>query len=59
MSDVTVEAVKSTLASNKKTPAVMVEALKELNIATSNMSIDEYKKRSIGTFIELVMGDKM
>jgi len=59
MSDVTAESIKSTLASNKKTPAVMVKTLKDLNIATSNMSIDEYKKRSIGTFIELVMGDRM
>ena len=59
MSDVTAESIKSILASNKKTPAVMLKTLRELNIATSNMSIDEYKKRSIGTFIELVMVDKI
>jgi hypothetical protein len=59
MSDVTAESIKSILASNKKTPAVMLKALRDLNIATSNMSIDEYKKRSIGTFIELVIVDKI
>ena len=59
MSEVNADSVKSTLASNKKTPVVMAKTLKELKITTANMSIDEYKKRSIGVFIELVMGDRI
>jgi hypothetical protein len=59
MSEVNASSVKSTLASNKKTPVAMAKTLKELKITTTNMSIDEYKKRSIGVFIELVMGDRI
>jgi hypothetical protein len=59
MSEVNADSVKSTLASNKKTPVAMAKTLKELKITTASMSIDEYKKRSIGVFIELVMGDKI
>ena len=59
MSDVSDDAIYAALSANKKTPTVFSDALKDLNISTSNMSIDEYKKRAVSSFVQLIVDDKM
>ena len=59
MSDVSDDAIYAALSANKKTPTIFSDTLKDLNISTSNMSIDEYKKRAVSSFVQLIMDDKM
>tara|TARA_Y100000593_G_scaffold93217_1_gene187262 strand:- start:8792 stop:10816 length:2025 start_codon:yes stop_codon:yes gene_type:complete len=59
MSDVSDDVIYTVLSANKKAPVVFSDVLKDLNISTSNMSIDEYKKRAVGSFVQLIVDDKI
>jgi hypothetical protein len=59
MTDITNRDIYLVLSANKKSPKVFSDILKELKITPSNMSIDDYKKKAIGLFIELVIDDKI
>jgi hypothetical protein len=59
MSDVSEESIYNTLKANKKAPQEFLNTLKSLKISTSSMSIDEYKKKAVSTFVELIMEDKI
>ena len=58
LSDIKDDDFKNTLYGNKKMPEVFRKYLEENKISTEYMSIDEYKRSAIASYIDYVLAQK-
>ena len=54
-SDVNEDSIYQTILSGQNTPAEFQQALASKNISTTNLSIDDYRKHVLGSYLEFLL----